>query len=332
MSARINRGYVGIPSFLRGPICTDIAALDAAVAVLGVPFDEGSPFLPGSRMAPRALREHSLRFGSAGLYDPETRRSLLGEELAGGLIADVGDVDVAPTHVEQTFAAITADVGAILGRGAMPVVLGGDHAITFPVVRAFPGPLHVLQFDAHMDYAGFDQGLRYTNGHAFRHIAGLGSVASLTQVGIRSLRSERAQHEDMLAAGHRIVPMGELHRLGPAGIAALLPEEAAVYVSIDVDALDMSLVPGCVSGEPNGMSYAQLRDALRAVAERCTVVGFDFVEVNPPLDVGTGATAYLGALVVAEFLGNICAQPRFAARREAALARRTPRPTAGETR
>lgn len=323
MSARINRGYVGIPSFLRDPICTDLAALDAAVAVLGVPFDEGSPFLPGSRMAPRALREHSLRFGPAGLYDPETRRSLLGEELAGGLIADVGDVDVAPTHVEQTFAAITADVGAILARGAMPVVLGGDHAITYPIVRAFPGPLHVLQFDAHMDYAGFDQGLRYTNGHAFRHIAGLESVVGLTQVGIRSLRSERAQHEAMLAAGHRIVPMGELHLLGPVGIAALLPEEAPVYVSIDVDALDMSLVPGCVSGEPNGMSYAQLRDALRAVAERCTVVGFDFVEVNPPLDVGTGATAYLGALVVAEFLGNICVQPRFAVRREAALARRT---------
>jgi agmatinase len=323
-TSRIDRGYVGIPSFLRGPIRTDLARLDAAVAVLGVPFDEGSPFLPGSRMAPRALREHSLRFGSEGLYDPETRTTLLASELAAGLIADVGDVDIAPTNVEQTFASITADVAAILAAGALPVVLGGDHSITHPVVRAFPGPLHVLQFDAHMDYADFGQGMRHTNGHAFRHVAALASIASLTQVGIRSLRSARSQHEDMLAAGHRIVHMGELRASGPAEVAALLPAEAPLYVSIDVDALDMSLVPGCVSGEPNGMTYPELRDTLRAVAERCDVVGFDFVEVNPTLDVGTGATAYLGALLVAEFLGQICAQPRFAPRREAALARRHP--------
>lgn len=322
-TSRIDRGYVGIPSFLRGPIRTDLARLDAAVAVLGVPFDEGSPFLPGSRMAPRALREHSLRFGAEGLYDPETGVTLLGEELAAGLVADAGDVDVAPTNVEQTFAAITSDVAAILGQGALPVVLGGDHSITYPIVRAFPGPLHVLQFDAHMDYADVAQGLRYTNGHAFRHVAALKSVANLTQVGIRSLRSSRAQHADMEAAGHRIIHMGALRALGPAGVAALLPADAPLYVSIDVDALDMSLVPGCVSGEPNGMTYPELRDTLRMVAERCDVVGFDFVEVNPPLDVGTGATAYLGALLVAEFLGHVCAQPRFTPRREAALARRT---------
>lgn len=331
MPTRIDRGYVGIASFLRAPICTDLAHLDAAVAVLGVPFDEGSPFYPGSRMGPRALREHSLRFGTEGLYDPETRRTWLAEELAAGLIADAGDVDVAATQVEQTFASITADVSTILARGALPIVLGGDHSITFPIVRAFPGPIHVLQFDAHMDYAGFEQGPRYTNGHAFRHIAALESVASLTQVGIRSLRSSRAQHDDMLAAGHRIVHMGELREIGPAGIASLLPDEASVYVSIDVDALDMSLVPGCVSGEPNGMTYPELRDALRAVAARCRVVGFDFVEVNPLLDVGTGATAYLGALLVAEFLGAICAEPRFAQRRAAALSRRAAA-SGGDTR
>jgi agmatinase len=73
----------------------------------------------------------------------------------------------------------------------------------------------------------------------------------------------------------------------------------------------MSLVPGCVSAEPNGMSYAELRDSLAAIAERLEVVGFDFVEVNPLLDVGTGVTAYLGAHTVIEFLGHICAQPRW---------------------
>lgn len=313
---RVDRPYVGIPSFLRTPICTDLASLDAAVAVLGVPFDEGSPFLPGSRMAPRALREHSLRFGGAGVYDPETRRSLLVEDLAGGHVVDAGDVDIHPTNVEATFDEITAAVRAILARGAMPVVLGGDHSITYPVFRAFDEDLHVFHFDAHTDFLPFEKGLRFTNSHAFRHIAGMESCLSLTQVGIRSLRHAPSHVEEVLESGrNRVIPMGDFRALGAAGIAGLVPEGSRIYVSIDVDAMDMSLVPGCVSAEPNGMSYVELRDSLKALAERHDIVGFDFVEVNPPLDVGTGVTAYLGALTVVEFLGHICAQPRFAARR-----------------
>lgn len=302
---RIDRPYVGIPSFLRAPIREDLVGTKPLAAILGVPFDEGSPFLPGSRIGPRAIREHSLRFGRNGLYDPETRESLLTRELAEGLIVDVGDVDVAPTAVEKTFDEITRSVRAILDAGAMPVVLGGDHSITYPIVRAFERPLHVLHFDAHMDYGDFADGLRFTNGHAFRHLGTSPTVLSLTQVGIRSLRSSKRDHDDMRAAGHRVIGPGEFRRIGPEGVAALLPAGADLYVSIDVDVLDMSLVPGCVSGEPNGLDWTELRTTLKAVAERSTVVGFDFVEVNPPLDVGTGATAYLGALIVAEFLGRI---------------------------
>jgi agmatinase len=144
-------------------------------------------------------------------------------------------------------------------------------------------------------------------------------VTGLTQIGIRSLRTSSEQIRDIVAAGHRIIAMDEFSAMGPQAVAATLPEGTRCYVSIDVDALDMSLVPGCVSAEPNGMSYAQLRDALRAIAERLEVVGFDFVEVNPTLDVGTGATSYLGAHTVIEFLGHICAQPRWSARRKANL-------------
>lgn len=116
--------------------------------------------------------------------------------------------------------------------------------------------------------------------------------------------------------------MGEFRQLGPSGIADVLPEGSPVYVSIDVDVLDLSLVPGCVSAEPNGMSYAELRNTLKSVSERHNVVGFDFVEVNPPLDVGTGMTAYLGALTIIEFLGHICSQPRWVERRANFLASR----------
>src|SRR5579863_8387631 len=134
---RVDRPFVGIPSFLRAPICADLDRLSAAIAVMGVPFDEGSPYLAGSRMGPRALREHSLRFvggGSKGFYNPEDAKQYLEYEMAHGLIVDAGDVDILPTNVEKTFDNITAMTRAILDCGAMPLVLGGDHSITFPVV------------------------------------------------------------------------------------------------------------------------------------------------------------------------------------------------------
>jgi agmatinase len=146
-------------------------------------------------------------------------------------------------------------------------------------------------------------------------------VESLTQVGIRSLRHSPAMVEDSIRDGNRVVTMEEFRRVSPRGIAEMVPEGASCYVSIDVDVLDLSLIPGCVSAEPNGMSYAELRDTLKALAEHTNVIGFDFVEVNPELDVRTGVTSYLGAHTVIEFLGHICDQPRWAARREKHMAR-----------
>ena len=102
---------------------------------------------------------------------------------------------------------------------------------------------------------------------------------------------------------------GDTEALGVAAEA----EGAKTYVSIDVDVLDISLVPGCVSAEPNGMAYGELSATLEAIAAHTNVVGFDFVEVNPQLDVPTGVTAYLGTHIVVEFLGFICDQPRWAA-------------------
>ena len=143
--SRLNYPFVGIPSFLRSKICTDLDQLDGDIAVFGIPHDEGSPFLTGSRMGPRSIREHSLRFGAEGsIYDPETRTQYLSEELGQGLIVDVGDVDVWPTEVRTTFKNATDMTRQILAKGAFPVMLGGDHGVTYPVVRGFTMPLHVM--------------------------------------------------------------------------------------------------------------------------------------------------------------------------------------------
>ena len=309
---RMDFPFVGIPSFLRSVIATDVASLDADIAVLGVPFDEGSPFMPGSRFGSRSIREHSLRFvtDGRGYYDPEERRQLLEDEMTKGRIADVGDADILPTNVVDTFANITALTRAVVDRGAVPVALGGDHSITFPVARAFEGgaPFHVVHFDAHIDYMPFVHGLEFTNQHAFRHIRKMSNVRAINQVGIRSIRNTKVMHDESESDGNRVVTMEEFRDRRNEAVLDGIPEGERCYVSIDIDVLDSSLTPGCVSAEPNGMSYAELRDSLTAVAERTHVIGIDLVEVNPMLDVPTGMTSYLAAHTVIEFLGRMCDQ------------------------
>ena len=141
-----------------------------------------------------------MRFvaSSPGYFDPKGARGYLEREMRDGLIADLGDADIVPTDISSSFASITSLTHRILTKGALPVVLGGDHAISYPVVRAFERPLHVVHFDAHLDYMPFVHGVDSTNAHAFRHIARMRHVVSLTQVGIRSLRNTKTMWEDTI--------------------------------------------------------------------------------------------------------------------------------------
>jgi agmatinase len=297
--------FVGVPTFLRAPLGDVSDAGD--IGVLGVPLDEGSPFLPGSRFGPRAIREQSMRFVSShdSLFDVRTGRQVFAPGAPGSRITDLGDVDVVAADPPATAANITAAVEGVLRAGALPLVLGGDHSITHPIIRAFDGPLHVVQFDAHLDYAASEGTNRYSNAHAFRPISRLETVESLTQAGIRSLRTSASLYHQSIADGNRILHPSELRRLGPEGFADLLPAGARCYLSIDVDVLDLPLVPGCVSADPGGLAYDELRDLIAAVVARTEVVGLDLVEVNPTVDTPAGATAYLAAHLLVETLGAV---------------------------
>lgn len=301
-------GFVGIPTFMRSPLCEDLDLLDAAWGVLGVPYDEGSPFAPGTRFGPRGVREQSLRFRASGVFESGSRTALLGG--GAGLLADVGDVDVLPSNPATTLARVTEAVRGIRARGARPLVVGGDHSVSFPVVRAFDETLHVIQLDAHLDYMPVSEELPHTNGQGFRKIHALDHVRSLTQIGIRGLRNGAADFADAEAAGSRIVHLAQLRDEGPERVLAHIPSGASCYVSIDIDAYDLPLVPGCVSGEPDGFGFGELVATLGAIAARFDVRGFDLVEVNPMLDVGTNATSYLAAMTIVQFLGLIEAARR----------------------
>jgi len=315
--------YAGFVTFLRSPTCTDLDRLDADIAVLGAPSDEGSPWKPGARFAPLKIRELSVQFagrgtvdGQRGYYDIAENRRYLDHERINRRLVDCGDSDIIYTNVRKTFDNITGDVGKILAAGALPIVIGGDHAITYPVVRAYEHRLHVVHFDAHMDYRPFVHGVQWANGNPIRNVAKLPTVGSIVQVGIRSLRTRQGDVEDSRARGNDIVTVPDFRRRGAARILDQLPQGEPVYVSIDIDVLDLPLVPGCASAEVNGLSYEELRDALTAIARHAEVVGFDLVEVNPMLDVASENTSLIAAQCIMEFLGRVVEHPAYKKRRQ----------------
>lgn len=304
--------FCGIPTFLRSRHTSNPENEDFDIGVLGLPFDEGAPYLNGQRFCARAIREQSLRFGGKGYYNFDEKRVMLEREMLENRIIDFGDVPITPTSIDKYLRDATNKVRGILKTGALLVALGGDHSISYPVVNGFDvldEPINIFHLDSHSDFSEITEDAAYTNGHPFTHIFNMPHVESITQVGIRSLRSFDAARAE--AAGCRVVGMKEFRRLGPEGAGKLIEKRKKVYVSIDIDVLDASLIPGCVSAEPNGFTFEELTETLRQVAKNNEIVGFDLVEVAPNLDVATNTTSYLATHIIVEFLGNICDQDWF---------------------
>lgn len=310
--------FSGIPTFLRSRELRTKEEFENAefdIGVLGIPFDEGMPFIPGTRFGPRGIREQTLRYNKKGYYNVDEDKIYLSKEFGEERLADLGDVAITPTDIEGNLKNITDAVREVLrkkknGYHPLLICLGGDHSVSSPVIQGYDELgecFHVVQFDAHPDYAKAEPGFCYTNAHPFRHVAGMKHVKSLTQVGIRSVRAFQAR--DSREDGNRVVGMKEFHRLGAEGIAGLIPAGEPCYVSIDIDALDCSLVPGCISAEPNGFTFAELSDSLAALAKRCRIIGYDLVEVAPDFDTPNKITSFLAAQLIIEFLGHICEQP-----------------------
>jgi agmatinase len=298
---------------MRTRLCTGVPE-DADIGVLGIPSDEGSGWLPGARLGPRSMREMSMRFASGigvggGFWDIDEDREYLTEELNSGRIVDCGDVDIVYTNPEKTWENITARVGQLLHAGTMPLILGGDHAVTFPVARAFQQPLTVVHFDAHMDYQPFTHGIIHSHGNPMRLVHDLPTVEQIIQVGIRSFRTAKQDYLDSIHDGNTVISSRTLKQQGTEPLTRQLRHATAVYVSVDIDVLDPPLVPGTSAPEPSGLSYDELRQALFAVAQNANVVGFDIVEVNPVLDIPSRLTAFTAVQLAVEFLARCRTHP-----------------------
>ncbi|AXI54499.1 agmatinase [Sulfitobacter sp. JL08] len=305
-SGRLNLPFVGISTFGKYPYHPDWETIDADVAIVGAPYDFGTQWRAGARFGPRGIREAStlFAFGHAGAYDHEDDKTYLGE---GTRIVDIGDADIVHTDTEQSHANIEKAVRAILRAKALPVVLGGDHSINIPCVRAFSdaGPIHILQIDAHLDFVDERHGVRHGHGNPMRRAAEQDHVTGLTQLGIRNVSSTAKEgYEAARAMGSDILSVRQVRALGADAVIARIPEQANIYLTVDIDGFDPSIAPGTGTPSHGGFLYYEVLELIAGVAARQNIVGIDLVEVAPDYD-HSGTTSILAAQILLNTIGRI---------------------------
>ncbi|MFH1809473.1 MAG: arginase family protein [Pseudomonadota bacterium] len=273
-------------------------AIAAPFVFLGVPWDGGTSGRPGARFGPAVLREavsscqlqlDAVDLLPMGFYDFGAGRALLERVL----LADAGDVFAQPgEEAAEVHARVTRQVRRIVQAGAIPLVLGGDHSISYPVLRGFEGKrIGLLHLDAHTDLDEPHPRDVLHHGSVMTWVhEHLPDVARILQVGLRGITNLGAQG---MPERVQQVGMDLLRREGPAAVLDHLPENLVYYVSIDIDVVDPSCAPATGTPVPGGLWPHEVKQLLREVGEQRVVVGADLVEVTAPGEMGDG-TAMVG--------------------------------------
>lgn len=241
-----------------------------AISLLGIPFDANSSFLQGAAQAPKFIRE-ALHCGSTNLWTED------GFDLGSpNFLQDAGDLDLTE-DAGPAFAAIETAVRGTMESGKPLICLGGDHSITYPILKGFHSRFHdltVLHFDAHPDLYDQLDGNRFSHACPMARIMEEKLARRLIQVGIRTITGH--QLEQARRFGVEVITMRNLHRF------AELKLEGPVFISFDIDVLDPAFVPGISHYEPGGMSVREVLEYIQGL--RVPIVGADMVEYNPDRD------------------------------------------------
>ena len=258
------------------------------LALVGFPYDDNSSFMKGAADAPPIVR-------AALLSDASNLWSESGIDLGdAGLFFEAGDVKPLPGM--ETFALIERSVGSLLSDGLTPICLGGDHSITYPIIRAFSKKypeLSILHFDAHPDLYDELQGNRYSHACPFARIMEEGLAKRLVQVGIRTINGHQRKQARRFGV--------ETNEMRHWQNDLVLEFDSPVYISFDMDALDPAFAPGVSHREPGGLSTRQAINVIQRLKGR--VVGADIVEFNPHMD-----PLHITEMVCAKLLKEIAAR------------------------
>ena len=286
--------------FLGLPISTDLATIEARVAILGVPH--GWPYprpgaTAGCAEAPAAVRRRSQRLARfVGHWDFDLDGPM---ELPSAV--DAGDVPGEPADGPRNSERTTAAVRTILECGAVPICIGGDDSVPIPILRAYEGrgPITVLQVDAHLDYRDEVDGVREGYSSPMRRASEMPHVERIVHVGLRGVGSARASDvEDSRAANNLLVTARELHERGTAWLIEQIPPAASVFLSFDCDGLDPTVFPAVSAPSPGGLMYAEACQLLSAIGLR--LVGAAFTEYVPTRDLNG-----ISALVFCRLIGHL---------------------------
>lgn len=288
--------FGGALSFMRRTYTKDLNGVD--LAVTGVPFDQAVTNRPGTRLGPRAIREASTLQPCDPPYGWEI------DPLVDFNVADYGDLAFDYADIPAFPKVLQSHISGILNAGAGSLVLGGDHYISFPILRAYVekfGPVGLLQFDAHSDLWADDDFDRVDHGTMFYKAVKEGLIIPerSVQVGIRTVVSDHM--------GINLIDAREVHEIGPGETAkrikAILGDHQT-YLTFDIDCLDPAFAPGTGTPVWGGLSSAQAAHILRDLAG-INMLGGDVVEVSPPYDAGN-MTAVAGAHVAMELMCLYC--------------------------
>ena len=310
--------YVGASTYSKLPWVTDaaeIAARQVDVAIVGAPFDEMVTHRPGARFGPRAIREAQYSVGSINSLQ-------LGVEPFEILtVVDAGDANVVPANWERAHAMIYRKVHEVAATGAIPIILGGDHSITWPSATAVaevrrPGSIGIVHFDAHADTAPDSWGQLAGHGSPMRRLIESGAVdgRNFVQVGLRGYWPPVEVLAWMREKGLRCHFMTEIEERGAEAVVADAIAEAldgpdAIYLSVDIDVVDPGMAPGTGTPEPGGMLPRELLRAVRQIVGAVELAGMDIVEVSPPYD-WAESTAMLANRVALEAISALAVRRR----------------------
>ncbi len=285
---------------------------DAGVVIIGAPFDWGTTSRPGARFGPKAIRD-------ADYLDLNGSRPHLDtgiDPLTTLSVVDVGDIHVVPGYVEESIERIRAAVTSIARVGAVPIVLGGDHTITFPDAGGVAdvighGDIALIHFDAHADTADTHYGMLHGHGTPMRRLIESGAVPGhrFVQIGLRGYWPPPDVVEWMRDRDMKSYLMSEITERGLGVVVDDAVEHAAseakgVFISVDIDVVDPGSAPGTGTPEPGGITPRQLLDTVRRLGKELNVVGADVVEVSPVYDTAD-VTALLANRVVLELLNGM---------------------------
>ena len=294
--------------FLDWPVAIDPADwAGARVALLGIRHSEPyahDPFPNDQSKAPDAIRAMSRSF----CYDPGHWDFDVGTDLASNLPAhlDLGNVAFDGTDYSAYADAITARARRLWRQGTQLIVLGGDHGVTIPVVEALDavgGPVHILHIDAHLDWREEVGGVRRGYSSPLQWASKVKAVSGMTQIGLRAIGS--ARQKEVQAArdfGSRLFGAEQIHEEGMEPVLETIPQDRAVYLTIDADGLDPTEMPAVMAPTPGGIYFRQLAPLLRTVARRNRIVGMDIVEIAPSYDFANGLTAIMAGRLILNVL------------------------------